>query len=86
MNAWDGFSVLSYTLHLNLIEYKTLVLRGDLEKAEEILPTIPKDHLNRSVEPSSNLTTVLASYKLICFPQSYIFRLVKLLHQSYEHS
>ncbi|KAG0612132.1 hypothetical protein M758_6G004300 [Ceratodon purpureus] len=40
------FNVMSYTLHLNLIEYKTLILRGDLEKAEEILPTIPKDHLN----------------------------------------
>uniref|UniRef100_A0A7I4DAQ0 Beta'-coat protein n=1 Tax=Physcomitrium patens TaxID=3218 RepID=A0A7I4DAQ0_PHYPA len=39
-------NVMSYTLLLNLIEYKTLVLRGDLEKAEEILPTIPKEHLN----------------------------------------
>lgn len=40
------FNVMSYTLLLNLIEYKTLVLRGDLEKAEEILPTIPKEHMN----------------------------------------
>lgn len=41
-------SVMSYTLLLSLIEYKTLVLRGDLERAEEILPTIPKEHHNRS--------------------------------------
>ncbi|CAM6085087.1 unnamed protein product [Calypogeia fissa] len=40
------FNVMSYTLLLSLIEYKTLVLRGDLEMAEEILPTIPKEHLN----------------------------------------
>ncbi|CAM6121486.1 unnamed protein product [Calypogeia fissa] len=40
------FNVMSYTLLLSLIEYKTLVLRGDLERAEEILPTIPKEHLN----------------------------------------
>ncbi|XP_073394902.1 coatomer subunit beta'-1 isoform X1 [Physcomitrium patens] len=40
------FNVVSYTLLLNLIEYKTLVLRGDLERAEEVLPTIPKEHLN----------------------------------------
>lgn len=50
MIVLDGFSVMSYTLLLNLIEYKTLVLRGDLEKAEEILPTIPKEHMNRSVD------------------------------------
>lgn len=40
-------SVMSYTLLLSLIEYKTLVLREDYERAEEVLPTIPKEHLNR---------------------------------------
>ncbi|KAJ7569395.1 hypothetical protein O6H91_01G111000 [Diphasiastrum complanatum] len=40
------FNVMSYTLLLSLIEYKTLVLRGDLERAQEILPSIPKEQLN----------------------------------------
>lgn len=41
------FSVIGYTLLLSLIEYKTLVMRGDLEQAIEVLPSIPKEHLNR---------------------------------------
>ncbi|WZY73557.1 hypothetical protein YC2023_005797 [Brassica napus] len=40
------FNVIGYTLLLSLIEYKTLVMRGDLDKANEILPTIPKEQLN----------------------------------------
>lgn len=40
-------SVMGYTLLLSLIEYKTLVMRGDLERASEILPSIPKEHHNR---------------------------------------
>ncbi|CAL5373637.1 unnamed protein product [Camellia sinensis] len=40
------FNVMGYTLLLSLIEYKTLVMRGDLERANEILPTIPKEHHN----------------------------------------
>eukprot|EP00271_Cylindrocystis_brebissonii_P010156 TRINITY_DN26257_c0_g1_i1.p1 TRINITY_DN26257_c0_g1~~TRINITY_DN26257_c0_g1_i1.p1 ORF type:complete len:919 (-),score=227.95 TRINITY_DN26257_c0_g1_i1:1148-3904(-) len=40
------FNVMSYTLLLSLIEYKTLVLRGDMEEAEKVLPTIPNDQLN----------------------------------------
>tara|TARA_B110000444_G_scaffold256780_1_gene293859 strand:- start:1002 stop:2885 length:1884 start_codon:yes stop_codon:yes gene_type:complete len=40
------FSVVSYTLLLSLIEYKTLVLRGEFEAAEELLPTIPKERHN----------------------------------------
>lgn len=38
-------NVMDYTL-LSLIEYKTLVMRGDLEKANEVLPSIPKKHHN----------------------------------------
>ena len=44
-------SVMGYTLLLSLIEYKTLVMRGDLERANEILPSIPKEHHNRYVSP-----------------------------------
>uniref|UniRef100_A0A0E0LD46 Coatomer subunit beta' n=1 Tax=Oryza punctata TaxID=4537 RepID=A0A0E0LD46_ORYPU len=40
------FNVVGYTLLLSLIEYKTLVMRGDLERANAILPTIPKEQHN----------------------------------------
>ncbi|CAH2053584.1 unnamed protein product, partial [Thlaspi arvense] len=40
------FNVIGYTLLLSLIEYKTLVMRGDLDRANEILPTIPKEQHN----------------------------------------
>lgn len=40
-------SVMGYTLLLNLIEYKTLVMRGDFQRASEILPLIPQEHYNR---------------------------------------
>ena len=36
------FGVVPYTLLLSVVEYKTLVLRGDLETAAEVLETIPK--------------------------------------------
>ena len=34
-----------YVLGLSLIEYKTLVMRGDLEAANQLLPSIPKVRL-----------------------------------------
>lgn len=34
--------MVGYTLLLSVIEYKTLVLRGDMEAAAEILPQIPQ--------------------------------------------
>lgn len=40
---------MGYTLLLSLIEYKTLVMRGDLDRASHILPSIPKEHHNRFV-------------------------------------
>lgn len=40
------FNVMGYTLLLNLIEYKTLVMRGDFQRASEILPLIPQEHYN----------------------------------------
>lgn len=40
------FNVMGYTLLLSLIEYKTLVMRGDFERANEVLPSIPKEHHN----------------------------------------
>ncbi|KAJ0959721.1 hypothetical protein J5N97_000612 [Dioscorea zingiberensis] len=43
------FNVMGYTLLLSLIEYKTLVMRGDLDRASEVLLTIPKEHHNRQL-------------------------------------
>ncbi|KAH9325677.1 hypothetical protein KI387_005855, partial [Taxus chinensis] len=40
------FNVVGYTLLLSLIEYKTLVMRGDLQRANEVLSIIPREHLN----------------------------------------
>jgi len=40
------FSIISFTLLLSLIEYKTLVLHGEMEAAEELLPSIPQDQHN----------------------------------------
>ncbi|KAK1259906.1 Coatomer subunit beta'-2 [Acorus gramineus] len=40
------FNVMGYTLLLSLINYKTCVMRGDLDQANEILPSIPKEQYN----------------------------------------
>lgn len=57
------FNIMSYTLLLSLIEYKTLVMRGDMERAEEVLPTIPKEQYNnvaRFLESRNMLVEALA--------------------------
>ncbi|KAJ8454501.1 hypothetical protein ONZ45_g19281 [Pleurotus djamor] len=40
-------NIYSYSLSLNMVEYQTAVLRGDMEAAAEILPTLPKEQLNK---------------------------------------
>lgn len=40
-------NVTSFALSLPVLEYQTLVLRGDMETAEELLPSIPADQLNK---------------------------------------
>lgn len=40
-------TVVSFALSLAVVEYQTLVLRGDMESAEELLPSIPSDQLNK---------------------------------------
>lgn len=40
-------SVTSFSLSLSVVEYQTLVLRGDLDTAAELLPSIPADQLNK---------------------------------------
>jgi coatomer subunit beta' len=40
-------NVYGYSLSLSVVEYQTAVLRGDMEAAAEILPTLPKEQLNK---------------------------------------
>ena len=40
-------SVFSYSLPVTLIEYQTAILRGDFTAAENILPTVPMDQINK---------------------------------------
>jgi coatomer subunit beta' len=40
-------NVTSFALSLPVLEYQTLVLRGDMDTAEELLPTIPADQMNK---------------------------------------
>jgi hypothetical protein len=44
--ACRDFNVVSYTLLLALIEFKTLVMRQDLSGAFALLPNIPSDQIN----------------------------------------
>ncbi|KIY66325.1 Coatomer, beta' subunit [Cylindrobasidium torrendii FP15055 ss-10] len=39
--------VYGYSLSLGVVEYQTAVLRGDMDVANEILPNLPKDQLNK---------------------------------------
>ncbi|KAI9755881.1 MAG: hypothetical protein M4579_004094 [Chaenotheca gracillima] len=39
--------VVSFALSLGVVEYQTLVLRGDMESAAELLETIPQDQKNK---------------------------------------
>lgn len=88
---------MGYTLLLSLIEYKTLVMRGDLERANEVLPTIPKEHQNRlelaliTLMLRRNNLLVLFFYKLVhkfetCFHRRVVrckFSCVKLITMYY---
>ncbi|KIL57237.1 hypothetical protein M378DRAFT_88171 [Amanita muscaria Koide BX008] len=39
--------IYSYSLSLTVVEYQTAILRGDTESANELLPSLPKEHLNK---------------------------------------
>ena len=39
--------VYGYALSLDLIEYQSAVLRGDMDAAEQILPSIPREQRNK---------------------------------------
>jgi len=46
-NIFFNCSVVGYTLLLSLIEYKTLVMRGDFDRANDVLSSIPKEQYDR---------------------------------------
>ena len=46
MPCVQEWGVVAYHLNLAMIEYKTLVIRGDLAAAQETIGRIPKDQLN----------------------------------------
>ena len=69
--------MVSYTLLLSLIEYKTLVLREDMEAAQQLLPTIPKVRsffLTRIMYPT---WSCWASAAATCGAYLPLFRLMK---------
>lgn len=39
--------VYGYTLSLSVVEYQTCILRGDMDSAASLLPSLPKDQLNK---------------------------------------
>ncbi|KAF9260701.1 coatomer protein [Marasmius fiardii PR-910] len=45
--ADKDMNIYGYSLSLNVVEYQTVVLRGDMDAASEILPTLPKEQLNK---------------------------------------
>lgn len=45
--ADKDLTVSGYSLSLSVVEYQTAILRNDMDAAAEILPTIPKDQLNK---------------------------------------
>eukprot|EP01114_Cavostelium_apophysatum_P002894 TRINITY_DN1259_c0_g1_i4.p1 TRINITY_DN1259_c0_g1~~TRINITY_DN1259_c0_g1_i4.p1 ORF type:complete len:752 (-),score=191.69 TRINITY_DN1259_c0_g1_i4:1154-3091(-) len=42
-----SLNIVSYSLHLTIINYQTAVLRGDFAEASKILPSIPMEQRNR---------------------------------------
>ena len=40
-------NVISYSILLSVLEYQTVVMRGDFETADKVLPTIPREQRTR---------------------------------------
>jgi hypothetical protein len=60
--ADKDLNLYGYSLSLNVVEYQTAVLRGDMDAAEEILPTLPKDQLNKVARFLEGRGTTLSLY------------------------
>lgn len=54
-------NVFSYSLSLSMVEYQTAILRGDMESATEILPTLPKEQLNKVARFLESRGTMLST-------------------------
>lgn len=75
--ADKNMNIYGYALSLSVVEYQTAVLRGDMEAATEILPTLPKEQLNKVARflegrgrPSTlDLETFVCSHEMISRPQ-----------------
>lgn len=48
-------NIYRYSLSLNVVEYQIAVLQGDMDAAAEILPTLPKDQLNKVASRGTTL-------------------------------
>ena len=42
-----NLNITRYTLHLSVVNYQTAILRGNLEAAESLLPSIPNDQRDK---------------------------------------
>ncbi|KAI8905433.1 coatomer WD associated region-domain-containing protein [Gorgonomyces haynaldii] len=45
--ADKNVTITSYALPLTMVEYQTAILRGDLQHAQSVLPTVPQEHYNK---------------------------------------
>ncbi len=45
--ADKNLNIYGYSLSLSYVEYQTAILRGDLDAATEILPTVPIEQRNK---------------------------------------
>merc|ERR1719247_630462 len=70
--------LLSYTILLSMIEYKTLVMRDDMEGAAEILPNIPQEHMDSVAQFLENRGFVQEALDIATDPE-YRFELAMQL-------
>lgn len=65
--ADKNVNVISYALSLSLVEYQTLVLRGDMEAADDMLQSIPNDQFPK-------IARFLESQGIPCFGPALMAR------------
>ena len=62
-------NVFSYSLSLSVVEYQTAVLREDMDAANEILPSIPKEHRNKIASFLEGRGMCIASLVMVIFSE-----------------
>jgi coatomer subunit beta' len=68
------YSVVSYSLLLALVEFKTLVMRGEMDKAFATLETLPEDQLD-------GCDSFLSEFSLVVLSSGWYFPLCDLLRK-----